>query len=186
LGDGTIVDRHRPVAVRALAGAGPLTNVASLGAADNHTCAALSNGEARCWGDGTSGQLGNGVFNERHRPVRVKNGAGSASLTGVASISSAIDHACARLTNGQVRCWGSGSEGRLGDATPGPHALPVIVRTVSGPGALSGVTGLTTGDTHTCVVLGSGGVRCWGLNDSGQDGDGSSGGHRPRPVVVVR
>ncbi|HEU5456437.1 MAG TPA: RCC1 domain-containing protein [Nocardioides sp.] len=57
--------------VVAVSGAGALTGVRQISAAENHTCVALLNGRARCWGDGDTGGLGNGSGDNSGIPVKV-------------------------------------------------------------------------------------------------------------------
>jgi alpha-tubulin suppressor-like RCC1 family protein len=186
LGDGTETDRSRPVPVRPPAGAGALTGVASVGLGDTHSCAVLTSGQARCWGDNADGQVGDGTGDDRRRPVAVRTVSGAGALTGVVAIDGGLDHTCARVTGGQVRCWGTDSDGELGNGPGGASGRPVVVRAVSGAGPLTGVTALGSGDHHTCALVSGGGVRCWGSDQYGEAGDGFDGVDRHRPVVVVR
>jgi alpha-tubulin suppressor-like RCC1 family protein len=186
LGDGTVQQRHRPVAVRKGAGLGNLTNVVSLGLGDNHSCAVLTSGQARCWGDNNYGRLGDGSDTDRHRPVRVKNRNGSGPLTGVVSISAGLATTCARISTRQGRCWGADIAGVLGNGPGDDNPLPGAVLSVSGTGRLTGVTSLSNGSTHACAVVAAGGVRCWGSDEFGQDGDDALAAARELPVVVVR
>src|SRR5213079_600302 len=76
-------------------------------AGDYHACILLQNGEARCSGFNSSGQLGNGALTDSSTPVAV------VQLTEAASISSGGFHSCTVLRNGAVECWGSNAEGQL-------------------------------------------------------------------------
>src|SRR6185503_13333895 len=73
------------------------------------------------------------------------------------------------LTSGGVRCWGRNSEGQLGDGT-------LTSRTTAlSTDAVTGARGIGTGTTHACAIVGaSGALRCWGRNDGGQLGDGTT------------
>lgn len=74
-------------------------------------CAVLSDGTVACWGNNTTGQLGNGTTTNSFTPVAVSN------LSGVSTVCSGGSHACALLSNGTVECWGDNSGGQLGDGT---------------------------------------------------------------------
>lgn len=162
----------RPVAD----GAGNLTAIASLDAGARHMCAVTTAGQARCWGDDTLEQLGDGVgATSSPRPVAV------AGLTGVTSIGAGAAHSCARVGAGSVRCWGSDELGQTGDGgaivTGAKVAVPSVVAGIADASSLS------VGLTHTCVVLASTGqLRCWGDNQAGELGDGTLV-NRSSPVV---
>ena len=84
-----------------------------------HTCAVLDNGSVKCWGDGSSGQLGLGDTKDRgDDPGEMGDNLPSVDLgTGrtAKSVSAGSSHTCAVLDDGSVKCWGSGKSGRLGD-----------------------------------------------------------------------
>jgi alpha-tubulin suppressor-like RCC1 family protein len=188
VGDGTTVfERHRPRVVLNVAGSGPLTGVTQVDAGDSATCARLANGQARCWGVGNSGVLGTGTNNGSSLPVVVKNQGGGGPLTGVTQVAVDQSNACARLANGQARCWGFNDTGQNGNGTTTQHFLPVTVLNVAGGGPLTGVTRIDVGGGHTCARLGNGQARCWGLGDHGQLGwDALSGNLVPRVVVNIK
>jgi alpha-tubulin suppressor-like RCC1 family protein len=148
LGDGVYADSALPVRVQGLAG------VTSLVAGNDHACAGLSDGTARCWGANEQGQLGDGTTITRPTPVPVSG------LTGVTRLSAGAGHTCARLGTGTVKCWGSNNWGQLGDGTTAGRLTPVAVS------GLTGVTDISAGPVHTCARLGTGAARCWGSNDS--------------------
>ncbi len=149
--------------VKGLGGNGRLTGVASVGGGYGNNCAVLRNGQARCWGyNGSGGTCGNGTDStDTPHPVVVKNLAGTGPLTGVTQISNGGYHGCARLSNGQARCWGDNHEGALGTGDLTDRPLPVAVRRVGG-GALTGVVRILAGIDSTCAQVTGGQVRCWG------------------------
>ncbi len=168
IGDGTTaMDRRSPTVVTGL------TDVVQIAGGQSHTCARIINGTVRCWGRNDLRQVGDGtnVF-ERLTATAVTG------LTGVVEIAAGSHHNCARLTSGAVRCWGNNEFGQIGDGT--------LVRSRNEPTAVDGLTnavGLAAGENHTCAVLTDGSVRCWGLNESGQLGDGTLT-LRPLPTPV--
>jgi alpha-tubulin suppressor-like RCC1 family protein len=183
LGDGSKEDSPRPVTVKNASGTGPLQDVVAMAAGDGHSCAVLRSGKVRCWGANQEGQLGDGTTSGRLLPVLVKGTSGSGALTRVVQLDAGLSHTCARVSSGQLRCWGDNVQGQLGDGTKKDRPLPVTVRKVAGPGPLTGVARVDAGDYHTCAVLTSERMRCWGYGEDGQLGDGSTE-SRSRPVAV--
>ncbi len=153
LGDGSLIDSNLPVAV-------PGISATEVSAGFDATCAIQSTGVVMCWGLGTSGQLGDGSFSNSSVPVQVSGiTASSASING--------QTACAR-SGGGVSCWGSAGSGQLGNGQTVPQntATPSSV-------ALFGLPSQTiTSGVSSCALLTTGGVSCWGSNESGQLGGG--------------
>lgn len=127
------------------------------------TCAVTTAGAAKCWGQGFVGQLGDGAGIDRTRPVPVRG-----LTSGVVDISAGDTHACAVTTRGAVYCWGSNASGQLGDGTTNTRYVPALVRNLGGQ-----AKSVTAGYQHTCALLTTGLVRCWGWNYWGQLGIGS-------------
>jgi alpha-tubulin suppressor-like RCC1 family protein len=159
LGDGTTRSSAVPVTVVGL-GSGAVV----VSAGWTHTCAVTSAGVARCWGENAFGALGDGTTKSSVVPVKVL-GLGS----GAAAVQSGEFHTCAVTLAGAVRCWGYNGEGELGDGTTKSSAVPVGVA-----GLGSGVASVSAGRYHSCALTGTGAVRCWGRNPSGQLGNGST------------
>jgi alpha-tubulin suppressor-like RCC1 family protein len=173
----------------------------SVAVGADHACALASSGRVSCWGDNTYGQLGDGTYNSSYtRPVaalEVTNaiqvvtgsfstcalrtdgtvlcwgilGSGSPftspraveiALDDVAQIDAGGEYSmCAVRRDSSLWCWGL----HVGDGSSERRLTPVRV--------LEGVESVAVSVDHTCAVLTTGGVRCWGNNDAGQLGMGS-------------
>ncbi len=158
LGDGTAMNRARPVLVMGLVSA---RQVVAGGA---FACGLLGNRTVRCWGANTVGQLGDGMLGMDHRTaLPVSN------LTTAIQLAAGTQHACALLDGGAVQCWGSNRQGQLGvgAVTPETQATPTMVT------GLTGVRQIDLGGNFSCALMGTGEVRCWGQNTLGQLGDGT-------------
>jgi len=150
----------------------------AISAATAHTCAILDTGQVRCWGNGANGRLGYGNTNsigDNETP----GGFGPVDLgTGrtAVAISAGNSHTCAILDTGQVRCWGNGANGRLGygnTTTIGDNETPGGFGPVD-LGAGRTAVAISAGNAHTCAILDTGQVRCWGLGTNGRLGYGNT------------
>lgn len=168
LGDGTTTDRPSSVDVVGLAG--PVRTILAGG---SHTCSLLEDGSVTCWGRNDFAQLGNGTLTDSPVPGPVVG-----LPEGVASLSLGGGHACVVTTAGGVVCWGLNRTGQIGNATTNDGQAPAPV-----PALSSGVAMVSAGGFHTCAVTTAGGVRCWGSNEYGQLGDGTTQ-NRLEPVPV--
>jgi len=92
-------------------------------------------------------------------------------LSNIVQVSMGVWHACALSADGEVLCWGGNQKGQLGNGTIMPTLTPVKVL-----GLPDDIISVGTGDGHTCVLTGSGGVKCWGDNYTGQLGNGTTSG----------
>ncbi|MBI3960814.1 MAG: RCC1 repeat-containing protein, partial [Chloroflexi bacterium] len=175
LGDGTsgyLTSKSSPVDVVGLS-----AGVAGIAAGGRGTCALITGGGVKCWGENGYGQLGDGSTTNRSAPVDVTGLGSGATVVAVGGT-----HTCAITTTGEVKCWGWNFGGQLGDGSTQDRSSPADV---SGLG--SGVIVIATGDSHTCALTGAGGAKCWGSNNSGQLGDGTAGSDAKKttPVDVV-
>lgn len=149
-------------------------NVEQLAAGYYHTCALLDTGRVRCWGRNNDGQLG--LRHTNHiGDNELPSSAALVSLGDTATqITAGTYHTCALLTSGAVRCWGWGAFGQLGYGNTnsvGDDEHPSAV----GPVSLGGTaTQVMAGAFHTCAVLTTGAVRCWGANSAGQLGSSTA------------
>jgi alpha-tubulin suppressor-like RCC1 family protein len=183
LGDGMMVKRPEPAPVDAPDGTPPLGSINALVTGAGHACALLAKGDLLCWGRGANGQLGEGMTVPRALPVAVTLVASMATPTPVPAVAVAVAagaaHTCALDDGGRVWCWGRGWEGQLGSGAKANDALsPVMLP------APANARGIAAGGAHSCAVTEDRTVVCWGANDDGQLGDGSTE-PRPGPVDVV-
>jgi alpha-tubulin suppressor-like RCC1 family protein len=184
LGDGTAVaERSVPVAV---SGGLAFTSLADSG---SHRCGLVADGKAYCWGFNGYGQLGDGTTGSasardsanRSAPVAVQGGRTFTSLTARGS------HTCGLTGAGTAYCWGANTQGQLGDGTSGNGDWSNDTANRSTPVAVSGgrtFTAIEAGSSHTCALDAAGAAYCWGLNQNGQLGDGTTGTARTAPTAV--
>jgi alpha-tubulin suppressor-like RCC1 family protein len=155
--------------------------VVSAAIGGDFACAIVS-GIAYCWGDNTSGQLGNGSMVSSSSPVGVEG-----LTSNVVSIAAGGDSACAIVAgpadaggpdagtadggavSGGVMCWGDNTFGQLGNGSTTSSPVPVSVTGLS-----SGATAITVGLDFACAVLTDRTVDCWGVNANGNIGDNTT------------
>lgn len=157
LGDGTTTDRRAPIIVTGLPG------IVAVAAGAAHTCALDGAGNVHCWGTNLSGQLGDGTTTSSLTPVTVQG------LTNVAAIAAGREHTCALTSAGAVWCWGRNDDGQLGNAASTNSAAPVQVS-----GLDKSALAIAAGGAHTCARDNKSIVKCWGRNDHGQLGNGTT------------
>ncbi len=150
-----------------------LTDVKTISAGNAHSCAITNAGKVFCWGDNSKRQVGDGTLETRLTETEVVG-----LPPNIAAISAGYEHSCALTAGGAVWCWGDNAYGQLGDGTTQTRTAPVAVSGLS-----NSVVGLDAGILHTCAVLASGEVRCWGYNFEGQIGIGRP--IRTAPVLIL-
>jgi alpha-tubulin suppressor-like RCC1 family protein len=150
---------------------------ASLNASYYQTCGLTTRGAAYCWGDNNNGQLGDGTTtdSDANGPQPVIGG------LRFASIRPGERHTCGLTSRGEAYCWGFNSDGQLGDGT-------TTTSGVNGPQPVIGglrFASISAGYELTCGLTSRGAAYCWGDNDYGQLGDGTttdSDANGPQPV----
>jgi alpha-tubulin suppressor-like RCC1 family protein len=163
LGNGSTAQATTPVDVATLS-----SGVQAIAAGQAHTCALTTGGAVKCWGYNGYGQLGNGSTAWAMTPVDVLTLSSGVRAIGVGGYENA-SHTCALTTGGAVKCWGRNFTGQLGNGSTVNATTPVDVSTLS-----SGVQAIAAGELHNCAVTAGGAVKCWGNNNSGQLGNGST------------
>ncbi len=137
-----------------------LSEVRHVSAGNGFTCAVPSDGSLWCWGQ----RFNTSFISDTSFPTRLSSPTG-----GVAGVRAGESHSCALMQDGSVRCWGDNDYGQLGDGSTNLSTTPVVVHNLGGK-----ARAVRVGDDFSCVLLASGTVRCWGHNDHGQLGLGST------------
>lgn len=156
-------------------------SVAQTVEGEAHTCVLLKgnalDGQVYCWGSNQFGQLGynpdpaNGVPALGQSTDFPLLSAGPVLVGApVKQLAAGRYHTCALLTDGKVHCWGLNDRGYLGYGTPNvtSNAPPAAGDVPLGAKALR----IAAGNIHTCALLETGDVRCWGVNVNGSLGYG--------------
>jgi len=167
LGDGTSTNSNIPVTVSGI------NSATAISTGYTRACAVLSSGSLQCWGNGDWGLLGNGVNGNSDIPVTV-NG-----IDTVSDISVGYEHTCAVFDSNLMRCWGKNTFGQLGDGSNSDSTTAS-----SSPSPWNDVNAVSLGHYHTCAQSITGDIRCWGWNNYGQLGDGTTANRNiPTPVI---
>src|SRR5262249_28234129 len=143
-----------------------------------------ADGRVTCWGSDEHGQLGPAATGDRLAP------GADTPLRGLAgrALAAGDDPTCALLVGGALKCWGRNAAGQLGlggTSTRGDQvaelgdALPAVDL-----GAGATAIAVAAGAAHTCAVLATGEVTCWGAGDAGQLGQGLADGHLAPPPPI--
>ncbi len=173
IGDGTIGGSRNVPTVVTTDGTTPLTGVIDVQAGTAHACALLADRTVRCWGNGLglgTGDTGNSVAHAV-TPMGLP--------PGVVAITSGGYTTCALLPDTTVRCWGLNEFGEVGNGSDSPSGVPVRASTVG-----TSVAEISLARGHGCALRVTGTVDCWGLNDGGQLGNGTSSQFSATPLDV--
>jgi alpha-tubulin suppressor-like RCC1 family protein len=144
----------------------------TIATSEQHTCAIVpANGAVRCWGDNEYGQLGLGHTTDVGDSSPASAG-GTAIASAVVQVVAGTYHSCALSSDGSVRCWGRNQFGQLGYG----HTDNIGDGELVGGAVMIGVPAiqLAAGGAHTCALLNTGNVRCWGEAQFGQLGYGNT------------
>jgi alpha-tubulin suppressor-like RCC1 family protein len=153
----------------------PCDEIVDVAGGHAHTCAALANGRVACWGANGEGQLGDGSLMDRSSPVLVPG------LTDVTELAAGHERTCALDRDGDVWCWGRNqvadfpTHHQLGSGSTSARETTPVRVALAAP-----AVAITAGWWHGCAALDDQ-VACWGMNLSGELGDGST---SPRLVPV--
>ena len=198
LGNGTTTSSPKPVSVTGLTGA-----VSQMAITPYFACALITDGTVQCWGNNGYGSLGNGSTTNSTTPVKVTGLTGVTGLSGqnfhtcvvisdgtvkcwgdnvttptavsgiatAKAITAGQDFNCALLADTTVTCWGRNVYGQLGNGSTSNQTDPLPPVAVTG---LTGVTAISAGSEYTCALLSDQTVQCWGDNDRGGLGNGTT------------
>lgn len=177
-------DSSIPVRVVGVGGIGYLSGITQVGTGSNYACALNSSGNVFCWGEG--GKLGNNGWSSIATPVQVLGvGGAGTTLNNIIQIQVGYNHSCALNSSGNVFCWGSGSNGKLGNADTQQKLIPVRVVNVGGTGTLGNISYICKGWDHSGAIDADGYMYMWGENSNGQMGNNNAPNDATSPVRVL-
>jgi alpha-tubulin suppressor-like RCC1 family protein len=153
----------------------------AIAAGHTNTCVIFENGQLKCWGDNSQGQLGLGDLEPRGaRPEQMGANLPVIDLGDghtVRAVAVGAQHVCALLDGGRIKCWGENTYGQLGNLGRGRNAgghpgemgdeLPYVDL-----GSERRAVSVAAGPYFTCAVLEGGQLKCWGQNLTGNLGQG--------------
>lgn len=167
-----------PVVVETSPGV-PLGSIEQVWVGEDVACGLRADSTLRCWGRRRGWT--SAAVDQTSPPSVVLDG--TSSFSNVAELAIGSAHMCARRSDGSVVCWGGNQFGQRGRGEPLSGLLDYSRTAIED---LSGVTDIAAGQEHTCAVLDTGEVRCWGNNRNGQLGNGTMvDASSPVPVVGI-
>ena len=154
-----------------------ISDATAIAVGEAHSCALHQTGNISCWGSNRAAQLGNYAAEfESSMPV------GVTGISDAAAITAGSEYSCALHQTGNISCWGSNEDGRLGNGTNNYSSVPVKVQDIDD------ITAVNAAGGYSCALHQNGTISCWGRNNYGQLGDGTGGtfhDYSPAPVKVV-
>lgn len=132
-----------------------VVNVSEISVGDQSTCVLLTTKNVQCWGSNFFNQLG-----DRSVKLYSSNPVAVLGISGAISISNGSNSACAVISDGTVKCWGSNNSGQFGTAVIGVSDLPKPAI-----GLTNAIT-VSVGNGSACSLLSTGATKCWGQNSS--------------------
>lgn len=162
---------------------------AAVAAGSTHHCALMSNGNVTCWGNNNLGQLGRGgplgTPSSDSVQAAVKGFEATNGTYAATQIVAGSDHTCVIITIGKVRCWGRGNNGQLGNTDLINKTESVEIPGIIGADSSTTAIAVAAGHAHSCALLKTGSVQCWGANTTGQLGIGNTNSPLATPQAVI-
>jgi len=168
LGVGSASDKAEPTQISNLN-----TPLYSISTGYEHTCGIDVEGVVYCWGMNNQGQIGTGYHrydSKYYTPQLINLDYSSNELPPAMQVSTGFYHSCGIFEDMNTYCWGYNQYGQLGTGDQTVRNRPILVQSPEN----QHFTDLSLGKSHTCGILDNGSVYCWGLNNYGQLGDGST------------
>lgn len=183
LGDGTTTSSGTPVGVsRGAIPAG--VSITQIAAGGYHNLALGSDGRVYAWGQGTTGQLGDGASTTALAPVAVAAGAIPAGVS-ITEVAAGTFQSLALGSDGHVYAWGANAEGQLGNGnTPTAADVPVAVSAGAIPSGVT-IAQIAAGGDHSLALGSDGRVYAWGYDGDGEVGNGTTTARVDTPAQVL-
>ena len=171
LGDNTTSVKTVPTAISISGAVTSNSGFTDVVLGDQHSCA-IKNSSLYCWGLNSSGQLGNNSTTLSKVTVAINTTGSLTANSGISKLALGFAHTCA-TRNGSISCWGSNSNGQLGDNSTTMRLKPTAIY-LGGFGIAqnTGITDIAIGfASNTTIALQENYGWGWGKGDVGQVGD---------------
>eukprot|EP00551_Chaetoceros_affinis_P014668 CAMPEP_0203690138 /NCGR_PEP_ID=MMETSP0091-20130426/2510_1 /ASSEMBLY_ACC=CAM_ASM_001089 /TAXON_ID=426623 /ORGANISM="Chaetoceros affinis, Strain CCMP159" /LENGTH=385 /DNA_ID=CAMNT_0050560117 /DNA_START=50 /DNA_END=1207 /DNA_ORIENTATION=+ len=162
VGDGTRTTRNLPTSIDL--GLNVFPQQVALGW--YHTCAITNGNNLKCWGYNANGQLGDGTNDVTNLPTNIDLGLNVFPQ----QVALGAIHTCAITNDNKLKCWGDNEYGQVGDGTMIDRNIPTNIDL----GLNAYPQEIALGSEHTCAVMNDNKLKCWGRNEYGQVGDGTT------------
>jgi alpha-tubulin suppressor-like RCC1 family protein len=181
LGDGTTTNRSVPTLIN-FNGLQVGETIQTLVSGQLHSLAITTNGRVYTWGNGGSGQIGDGANSNRSSPTLI-NFTGLQVGETIQKVSGGAYHSISVTTNGRIFAWGFNGNGELGDGTTTNRLSPTLI-SLSGLQVGETIQTVIAGSYHSLAVTTNNRVYTWGANGYGQLGSGTTL-NRVTPTVIA-
>ena len=172
LGNGTTDDGSKPVKLDDVKDRGDDVAFTAIAAGRSHTLALDDKDNVWAWGEGKSGQLGQGNTANKKSPAKIKG------IENVTMITAGDDHNIALVKDGKIWSWGKNNDGQLGLNSPFSYIKPQEIK------GLRDVEYISAGGSHSLALTEVGEVYGWGSNNKGQLGTGDKNKFKPEEIDI--
>lgn len=148
----------------------------------DHNCAISTDAHVYCWGNNDHKELGMTTTETCGTAACSTAPRLVSGVSNVAQVSAGFWHTCVVTTSNAAKCWGDNSFGQLGDLG---FCGTTCIGPVTPSGLGSGVKEISAGLFHTCAIMTSNEVKCWGDNYNGVLGTGSPPSDSDTPVTAM-
>ena len=184
LGDGTIFDRSNPVNITSQFSLNEDEKIEMVSLGFRHSGALTSDGRVFVWGDNTYGQVGDGTYPDKAIPVDITSEFALHENEMITSISFGNDYASAYTSEFRVFTWGNNDFGKLGNGTTESGRKPSDITSFFTLHEEETIQSVKLGAQFGSAITSEHRVFMWGMNSSGQLGDGTQT-HRYTPVDIT-
>ena len=146
---------------------------AKLDTATAYACGLSPRGRLYCWGKFNDGRLGLGTQSADFDKPNLISPVAFSGTKAIVDFSLGDSHACAITAEGKPYCWGLDSSGQLGDSVAATTQWSPVPVDISALSSEAPFVKISSGGQHTCGLLASGKIYCWGDDQYGQLGNGA-------------